>query len=141
MKSKVAETQSTLQATEGSTSSSVANAQARLQSARAQLLQAQATLDRTQSDSRRTIELAKQGVASDQERVQAETNLAAQQAVVQSLKDQVTAGEADLNTAVANTHQQFYDLPPGAMANQRLASDPAWERMYSDDKAVVFRRR
>jgi HlyD family secretion protein len=69
------------------------------------LLQAQATLDRTQSDSRRTIELAKQGVASDQERVQAETNLAAQQAVVQSLKDQVTAAEADLNTAVANTHQ------------------------------------
>jgi HlyD family secretion protein len=105
MKSKVAETQSTLQATEGSTSSSVANAQARLQSARSQLLQAQATLDRTQSDSRRTIELAKQGVASDQERVQAETNLAAQQAVVQSLKDQVTAAEADLNTAVANTHQ------------------------------------
>jgi HlyD family secretion protein len=105
LKSKVAETQSTLQATQGSTSSGVANAQARLQSARAQLLQAQATLDRTQSDSRRTIELAKQGVASDQERVQAETNLAAQQAVVQSLKDQVTAAEADLNTAVANTHQ------------------------------------
>jgi HlyD family secretion protein len=105
MKSKVAETQSTLQATQGSTSSSVANAQARLQSARAQLQQAQATLDRTQSDSRRTIELAKQGVASDQERVQAETNLTAQQAVVQSLKDQVTAAEADLNMAVANTHQ------------------------------------
>ncbi len=105
MKSKVNETQSTLQATEGSTTSSVANAQARLQSTRAQLLQAQATLDRTQSDSRRTIELAKQGVESDQDRVQAETNLAAQQAVVQSLKDQVTAAEADLNMAIANTHQ------------------------------------
>ncbi len=105
MKSKVNETQSTLQATEGSTTSSVANAEARLQSTRAQLLQAQATLDRTQSDSRRTIELAKQGVESDQDRVQAETNLAAQQAVVQSLKDQVTAAEADLNMAIANTHQ------------------------------------
>ncbi len=105
MKSKVAETNSTLQATQGSTSSGVSNAQARLQSARAQLLQAEATLERTQSDSRRTIELAKQGVASDQDRVQAESNLAAQQALVQSLKEQVSAAEADLNTAIANTHQ------------------------------------
>jgi HlyD family secretion protein len=105
MKSKVAETHSTLEATQGSTSSGVTNAQARLQSARAQLLQAEATLERTQSDSRRTIELAAQGVDSDQDRVQAETNLAAQKALVQSLKDQVSAAEADLNTAIANTHQ------------------------------------
>ena len=104
LKYKVAETQSTLEATQGSTSSSVENAQARLASARAQLLQAEATLERTDSDSRRTIELAKQGVASDQERVQAETNLAAQKALVQSLQQQVSAAQADLNTAVANTH-------------------------------------
>lgn len=32
-------------------------------------------------------------------------------------------------------------LPPEAMASQRLAADPAWERMYADEKAVVFRRR
>jgi len=101
---KVAETQSTLEATQGMTSSSVQNAQARLASTRAQLLQAEATLERTQSDSRRTIELAKQGVASDQDRVQAETNLAAQKAVVQSLQQQVSAAQADLDTAVANTH-------------------------------------
>ena len=105
LRHKVAEMQATEQATQGSTSSSVMNAQAKLESARAQLLQAQATLQRTESDSRRTIELAKQGVASDQDRVQAETNLQAQQAVVQSLKDQVSAAEADLKMAVANTHQ------------------------------------
>jgi HlyD family secretion protein len=105
LKSKVAETQSTLQATQGSTTSSVANAQARLQSVRAQLLQAEATLERTESDSRRMIALAKEGVASDQDRVQAETSLAAQNALVQSLKNQVTASEADLNMAIANTHQ------------------------------------
>jgi len=105
LKFKVAETQSTLEATQGSTTSSVANAQARLQSTRAQLLQAEATLERTESDSRRTIELAKEGVASDQDRVQAESNLAAQKALVQSLEQQVSAAEADLNTAVANTHQ------------------------------------
>ena len=45
MRSKVAETQATSQATQGSTSSGVTNAQARLQSARAQLLQAEATLN------------------------------------------------------------------------------------------------
>jgi multidrug resistance efflux pump len=105
LKYKVAETQSTSEATQGSTTSSVANAQARLASVRAQLLQAEATLERTQSDSRRTIELAKQGVASDQERVQAETNLEAQKALVQSLQQQVTAAQADLDMAIANTHQ------------------------------------
>jgi HlyD family secretion protein len=105
LRSQVAATQATQQATAGSTTSSVANAQAKLQSSRAQLIQAEATLVRTESDSRRTIELAKQGVASDQDRVQAESNLKAQLAIVQSLRDQVSAAEADLNMAVANTHQ------------------------------------
>jgi multidrug resistance efflux pump len=105
LRSQVSATQATREATQGSTSSNVVNAQARLQSARAQLLQAEATLQRTESDSRRMIELAKQGVASDQERVQAESNLKAQLATVQSLKDQVSAGDADLRTALANTHQ------------------------------------
>ena len=102
---KVSEMQSTEQATTGSTSSNVVNAQARLQSSRAQLAQAEATLVRTESDSRRTIELAAQGVASDQDRVQAESNLKAQQATVQSLKDQVNEAQADLDAAIANTHQ------------------------------------
>lgn len=105
LRHKVAEMKQTEQATAGSTSSSVANAGAKLQSTRAQLAQAEATLQRVQSDSRRIIELANQGVASDQDRVQAESNLKAQQAIVQSLKDQVRAAEADLNAAIANTHQ------------------------------------
>ncbi|MGH9502904.1 MAG: HlyD family secretion protein [Terriglobales bacterium] len=105
LRSQVSSTQATSMATHGSTSSNVANAQSRLQAARAQLLQAEATLQRTESDSRRMIELAKQGVASDQDRVQAESNLKAQLATVQSLKDQVNAADADLNAAVANTHQ------------------------------------
>jgi multidrug resistance efflux pump len=105
LRSQVAATQATQQATAGSTTSTVANAQAKLQSVRAQLVQSEAMLVRTESDSRRTIELAKQGVASDQDRVQAESNLKAQQATVQALKDQVSAAQADLNTAIANTHQ------------------------------------
>ncbi len=102
---KVAEMQHTEESTSGSTSSDVANAQAKLSSAQAQLLQAQAALERTQSDSRRTVELAKVGVASDQERVQAETNLQAAQATVQAQQDMVRAARADLNAAVARTHQ------------------------------------
>ncbi|MBZ5681192.1 MAG: efflux RND transporter periplasmic adaptor subunit [Acidobacteriia bacterium] len=102
---KVAEMQHTEESTSGSTTSDVANAQARLSSAKAQLLQAKATLDRTESDSRRVIELAKVGVASDQDRVQAETSLQAAQASVQAQQDLVKAAEADLNSAIARTHQ------------------------------------
>lgn len=105
LRSQVSATQATKEATQGSTTSNVANAQARLQSTRSQLTQAEATLVRVQSDSRRTIELANAGVASEQDKVQAQSNLDAQQATVQSLKDQVNAADADLNTAIANTHQ------------------------------------
>ena len=105
LRSQVTATEATSEATRGSTTSSVANAQARLESTRAQLVQAEATLQRVQSDSRRIIELAKQGVASEQESVQAEANLKAQQAAVKALQDQVTASQADLNSAIANTHQ------------------------------------
>jgi HlyD family secretion protein len=111
LKFKVAETQSTQQATSGSTSSSVANAQA--------------TLQWTENDSHRTIELAKQGIASDRDRVQAESNLKAQQAVVQSLKDQVRAAEADLNTAVANTHQANAAVSTVASTRAQLANAEA----------------
>jgi multidrug resistance efflux pump len=105
LRSKVSEMRYTEQSTKGSTSSDVTNAQARLRSMKSQLDQAQATLRRTESDSRRTIELAKQGVMSEQESVQAETNLAAAKAIVQSLEDQVKATEADLSSAIARTHQ------------------------------------
>jgi HlyD family secretion protein len=125
LRSKVAETQATKEATQGSTTSNVANAQARLQSTRAQLTQAEATLQRVQSDSRRTIGLADQGIASEQERVQAESNLAAQQATVQSLKDQVHAAEADLNTALANTHQAHAAESTVASTRAQLANAEA----------------
>jgi len=105
LQNKVAEMQHTEASTSGSTSSDVANAQAKLSSAKAQLLQAQAALDRTASDSRRMIELAKAGIASDQERVQAETNLQAAQATVQAQQDLVKAADADLNAAIARTNQ------------------------------------
>src|SRR5258708_22693695 len=78
---------------------------ARLYSSLIQLLPGEATQQSVESDSRRSVELAKEGVASDQERVQAESNLKAQQAVAASLQKQIDAAQADLNSAVANTHQ------------------------------------
>src|SRR5271165_5818405 len=105
-RSQMSANEYTSKSTKGSTSSDVSNAQAKLQSARAQLAQAEATLTRIESDSRRTIGLAQAGVASEQEKVQAEMNLKAQQASVQSLKDQVTAAQADLNSAIARTNQR-----------------------------------
>jgi HlyD family secretion protein len=127
LRSKVSETQSTEQAMTGSTSSTVANAQARLASTRAQLLQAQATLQRVQSDSHRMVELANQGVASDQERVQAQTNLKAQEAVVQSLEQQVSAAKADLDTAVANVNQAHAAV--STVASTRAQLDNAEEML------------
>jgi HlyD family secretion protein len=105
MRSQVSANDYLQKSSKGSTTSDVANAQAQLQSSRAQLAQAEATLARVESDSRRTIGLATAGVASEQEKVQAETNLKAQQASVDSLKQQVTAAQATLDSSVARTNQ------------------------------------
>lgn len=105
LRSQVSANEYTQKSTRGSTTGDVSNMQARLQSARAQLAQAEAMLTRVESDSRRAIGLADAGVASEQEKVQAQMNLKAQQASVQSLKDQVMAAQADLNSALARTNQ------------------------------------
>jgi HlyD family secretion protein len=102
---KVSEMKHTEESTSGSTSSDVANARAMVLSAKAQLLQARAALERTESDSRRMIELAKAGVQSDQDRVQAETNLRAATATVQAQEELVRAAQANLNAAIARTQQ------------------------------------
>jgi HlyD family secretion protein len=123
LRSKVSESEYTRQSTKGSTSGDVSNSQARLQSARAQLANAEATLARVESDSRRTIGLAQAGVASEQEKVQAEMNLKAQEASVQALRDQVTAGEADLQSAIARTNQAT--AAQSTVASQRAQVDNA----------------
>src|SRR5271168_319661 len=105
MRSQVSANQSTSKSMSGSTSSDVSNTQAKLQSTRAQLAQSEAMLTRVESDSRRTIGLAEAGVESDQDRVQAEMNLKAQEASVQSLKEQVSAAQADFDSSVARTNQ------------------------------------
>ncbi len=104
LRSQVQQTRATEEMTQGSTTSDVANAEARLRTARSQLAAAQADLDRIQLDTKRTVTLADQGIASQQDRDRALMSLKAQQAQVQALTDQVNSAQADLNAAVARTH-------------------------------------
>jgi HlyD family secretion protein len=105
LRSKVSEMLATEAATKGSTAGDVANAEARLESTKAQLAQAEANLEQVQTDHQRTTSLAASGVASQQEKDRADAQLKAQQAAVKALQDQVRAAEADLNSAIARTHQ------------------------------------
>jgi HlyD family secretion protein len=108
--------------TVGETNSGVVNAEARVAAAQAALAQAQADLARIQSDSQRTIELAKAGVASDQDRVRAQEQLNAQQALVVSAQKNVDAAKADSNTASARTIQQRAAASNVAMNEAQLNS-------------------
>lgn len=105
LRSQVAASRANEAMTKGSTSSDVANAQARLQSARSQLAEAEATMDQTKLDADRIVKLADSGVASQQDRDRGLAQLKSQQAHVKALHDMVTAGEADLRSAQARTHQ------------------------------------
>jgi HlyD family secretion protein len=105
LRSRVSGTQSTEILTQGTTVSDVAGAQARVQSAHASLAQAQANLEKAQLDARRMDSLAGQGVASQQDKDQTDAALKAQQALVNSLGEQVRAADADLKSAIARTHQ------------------------------------
>lgn len=106
LRSQVVTSRANESVTIGSTTSDVQSAQAKLQATRAQLQQAEADLERQSLDTNRTVALAEQGVASRQDRDRAAAALKAQQALVQSLKDQVRAAEGELSAAQARLHQQ-----------------------------------
>jgi multidrug resistance efflux pump len=120
--SQVSATRATEQQTVGETNSGVVNAEARVAAAQAALAQAQADLARIQSDSQRTIELAKAGVASEQDRVRAEEQLKAQQALVISAQKNVDAAKADWHSASARTIQQRAAASNVAMNEAQLNS-------------------
>jgi HlyD family secretion protein len=105
LRHQVSQTEASEQDTAGETSSGVVNAQARLRAAQATLAQGQADLERIDSDTRRTVALAKDGVASQQQSDQAAMQLKAQQALVRSEEDTMRAAAADLATAEARLHQ------------------------------------
>jgi HlyD family secretion protein len=106
LRSKVSQTLASEAMTKGVTSSGVVNAQARLQSAKSQLASAEADLVRIKQDNDRTVALADQGVASQQDKDRSLATLQAQQAKVQAAKDEVRAAQADLESAQSQLHQQ-----------------------------------
>ena len=91
--------------TQGTMSSQVINAEAQVRAAQAALMQAQAQYEHQKADTTRAVELAKQGIDSEQMRDEQVTSLQATQAAVDSAKQNVDAAEAMLKVANANTIQ------------------------------------
>jgi multidrug resistance efflux pump len=101
-KGKLGETVETERQTQGEVSSATVNAEAQAQAARASLAQAQANYDHQQADTRRTVELAKQGIMSEQSSDDAATSLQASKAAVDTARQNVAAAEAALRQARAH---------------------------------------
>jgi len=91
--------------TQGTMSSQVINAEAQVRAAQAALLQAQAQYEHQKADTTRAVELAKQGIDSEQMRDEQVTSLQAAQAAVDTAKENVSAAQALLRVATANTIQ------------------------------------
>ena len=112
---KLAETEATLKQTEGEVENQERSAAANLQASRAAVAQAKAQLERQQADSRRTVALADAGIASQQQKDDAVTSLAAAEAALEAAKEQEKAADATLKQAQAHILQ-------AAAARQTVAS-------------------
>lgn len=99
---KLGETVETERQNQGEVTNATANAEAQVRVARASLAQAQANLDHQQADTTRTVQLAKQGIMSEQAKDDAVTSLQADQAAVQTAQENVSAAEASLRQAHAH---------------------------------------
>ena len=113
--SKLNETEETLRQTQGEVENQEATAKANLQAARSAEAQAKAQLEHQQADTRRIVALAEAGIASQQQKDDAVTSLAASQAALETAHSQVGAAEAALMQAHAHLLQ-------AAAARQTVAS-------------------
>jgi multidrug resistance efflux pump len=105
LRHQVRQSSSSYESTNGETEWQVNNAKAALAAAQASLEEAQANERQQELDTRRTVSLEEQGVASRQDRDRAEQSLAAYQARVRNAIDQVAAARATLNTQQARINQ------------------------------------
>lgn len=109
----------------GETENQVANARANVAAAHAALAQAQADLERQQLDTQRTVQLAEQGVASQQDRDHAEAALRVSKAQVRTLTEQATAAEAALRTTIAGTNRAQTALTTVTATRQQMENAEA----------------
>jgi len=128
--SKLAETVATQQQNAGEVSSATINAEAQVKASQASLAQAQANLEHQKADTTRTVALARQGIASDQARDDAETSLHAAQAAVESAAANVAAAQAALKQArahelLAKVSAQTVASTRGIVRNAKALADQA----------------
>jgi HlyD family secretion protein len=134
---KLGETLESERQTRGETGSAAVNAEAMVSSATASLAQAQANYEHQQADTRRIVELSKQGIMSEQAKDDAVTSLQADQAAVDAAKQNVAAAQASLRQArahelLSNVAARTVDETRDEMANARaLAQQAAVEVGYS----------
>ena len=105
LRSQVESNSASAASTSGDTANQVSNASATLHAAEAALQEDEANLQLQQTNTARTVRLAEQGVASQQDRDEAESALAAKDARVQAAREQIAAAEAALQQAHARTNQ------------------------------------
>jgi multidrug resistance efflux pump len=105
LRSEVRQAGQSYASTHGETDAQVNNAAAALKAAIASLEESEANERQQALDTKRTVSLAEQGVASQQDRDRAEQTLAADEARVRSNREQVIAAQATLNTMQARIHQ------------------------------------
>jgi multidrug resistance efflux pump len=140
---KLNETVETERQNRGEVSSATINAEAQVRVARAALAQAQANLDHQKADTTRTVSLAKQGIMSEQAKDDAETSLRADEAAVESARENVSAAEASLKQAKAHellalVSARTVDSTRGQVQNaQALAEEANVELGYAQVFAPV----
>jgi len=102
---KLEQSRTTELQTVGDTRSQLQAAEAQVRVARAGLAQAQAQYEHQKADTTRAVALAKAGINSQQTRDEMVTSLNADQAAVQSARENLAAQQAALQTARANMYQ------------------------------------
>ncbi len=105
LRHQVRQTGESYASTHGETDAQVKNAAATLQAAQASLEESEANERQQALDTHRTVSLAEQGVASQQDRDRAVQTLAADQARVRANREQVSAARATLVTMQARINQ------------------------------------
>jgi multidrug resistance efflux pump len=114
---KLGETVETERQNQGEVTSAAANAEAQVRVAQASLAQAQANLEHQQADTTRTVQLAKQGIMSEQARDEAVTSLQADQAAVETARENVAAAQA--NQRQAHAHELLAAVSARTVASTR----------------------
>lgn len=127
---KLAETVDTQRQDEGEVSSATISAQAQVKASQAALLQAQANYEHQKADTTRTVELARQKIASEQAKDDAVTSLQAAQAAVDSAKENVAAAQAALQQArahelLAQASAKTVASTRGTLQNAKALADEA----------------